>query len=155
MFDDYLTKNNVIITSNDNDSNAELGLEDNPNTMEDETEILRHLYKPHERLGFGTLALFRSMRFLAIVTAFMALFMFIAGIGNYKSFTVSRNEGMSILDRLSIANIIFSQPVCIQTYIGMNETRPLDCNAGLNASIIYDLYSTGIVPANTSHDMMA
>ena len=80
----------------------------NHNNLEDEQSIRKHLYKPHERLGFGTLALFRTMRFLAILMSCISLIMFCAGVGNYKSFPISRGESMSVLDRLSIANIIFS-----------------------------------------------
>lgn len=61
---------------------------------------------------------------------------------------------MSTLDQMSMANLIYSEPICITQYIGVNETRWIDCNVGTQASYMTDLTASGIVPANTSYDLL-
>ena len=50
-----------------------------------EVNIARH--KAHERLGFGYLAIFRTMRFLLVLMAIMAGLMLANGLRNYFSKT--------------------------------------------------------------------
>lgn len=58
------------------------------------------------------LAMFRSMVFLAVVCGLMALFMLFAGIANYLDAPGSF-LGYTFLNMLSIANLLYSGPVCI------------------------------------------
>ena len=87
------------------------------------------MHKPHERLGFGTLAIFRSMRFLASILAVMSLIMILAGYANFKAEPQSR-AGYKRLDVLSLANIDYSTPVCFQQYATLDEPRIIDCQMG-------------------------
>lgn len=73
VIDQYLSANGIVI--------EEYMIS---NESEDLSDINKRLHKPHERLGFGTLAIFRSMRFLAAVLASMSVIMVLAGIANSK-----------------------------------------------------------------------
>ena len=58
---------------------------------------------PHERLGFGILAMFRSMRFLAMVSGMFSVFMLAAGIANYEA-DMGTWPDFGPVDYLSMAN---------------------------------------------------
>ena len=70
------------------------------------------VWSPHDNLGFGTLALFRSQRFLAMISAVLAIFTMLAGISNYTA-----NPGMhptfTWIDEVSMANKNQSSPNCM------------------------------------------
>ena len=57
--------------------------------------------------------MFRTMRFLFLVTTFMAILMFGVGLANFRSDIVP-TEGYSVFDQFSIANTNFSTPYCVQ-----------------------------------------
>lgn len=78
---------------------------------EEELNILRH--KAHQRLGFGYLAMFRTMRYLFLVTIMLAVIMFFIGFLHWMEKPVA-TIGYSIFDELSIANANYSMPVCLQ-----------------------------------------
>lgn len=77
-----------------------------------EANIARH--KAHERLGFGYLAMFRTMRFLFVLMLVMSVMMLSNGLMNYFSKTDESPLGYNIFDELSIANAYYSMPVCVQ-----------------------------------------
>jgi len=56
--------------------------------------------------------MFRTMRFLFLVTTFMSILMFGVGLANYWADIVP-TEGYSIFDQFSIANTNFSTPYCV------------------------------------------
>ena len=58
------------------------------------------------------MALFRTMRFLALVTLMMAGFQMCVGVLNYTDDPLTP-DGYSILDKLSMANMKYSHPTCI------------------------------------------
>lgn len=67
---------------------------------------------PYEMLGFGYIALFRTMRFLALSFLILALLMGFTGILNLKS-SPQNDVGLSLADRISIANIETSHSTCV------------------------------------------
>ena len=81
----------------------------------DEALIMQHLkkeHKVHERLGFGYLALFRTMRFLLLIFAGMAMLMILAGVvDNYADNTAV--AGFSFISSHSMANLEYSANVCL------------------------------------------
>ena len=72
----------------------------------------KNILKAHERLGFGYLALFRTMRFLALITFLLAIMMFIAGSANWRASPVAIT-GFNTFDLFSMANVDYSAPTCI------------------------------------------
>ena len=67
---------------------------------------------PYELLGFGYIAHFRTQRFLALSFLMMAFLMGFAGILNLKA-SPQNNVGLSMSNRLSIANIETSHSTCV------------------------------------------
>jgi hypothetical protein len=55
--------------------------------------------------------MFRTMRFLFLVTTFMSILMFGVGLANFLA-DIEPTEGYSIFDQFSIANANFSTPFC-------------------------------------------
>lgn len=96
-------------------------------------------------LGFGYVAHFRTMRFLALSYLVLALLMGFTGFLNLKS-SPQNDAGLSVADRISIANIETSHSTCIQQYVQLNQTRRINCTSGY----IANLYSYGIVPSTTN-----
>lgn len=64
-------------------------------------------HKVYERLGFGYLSLFRTMRFLVLIFITMCSIMLSAGIADARADTETV-VGFTILDKLSIANLKYS-----------------------------------------------
>jgi hypothetical protein len=82
--------------------------------IEDSEELNIARHKAHERLGFGYLAMFRTMRFLLLIMLVMGILMLPIGILIYNSKEVPSPLGYNIFDELSIADAYYSMPVCIQ-----------------------------------------
>jgi hypothetical protein len=99
VIDQYLSANGIVV--------EEYSI---LNDCDDLSDFNKRLYKPHDRLGFGTLAIFRSMRFLAAVLASMSVIMVLAGYANSKG--EEQRPGYKRLDKLSLANIDYSTPIC-------------------------------------------
>jgi len=70
----------------------------------DATEkFFNDVYVPHERLGFGTLAFFRTIRFVAILSFIMSIFIISTGIANYVA-NPGRHDYYSVFDLFTLAN---------------------------------------------------
>lgn len=118
MLDDYLDANEIIVRDTKHSSDAKkyrASLTENDMEQESE-EIIKKRHKPLERLGFGFLSMFRTMRYLVIVTGCMALIMFIVGIQYFKASPYFL-PGFSASDLFSMSNLDFSESICIQQYI--------------------------------------
>jgi hypothetical protein len=63
-------------------------------------------------LGFGYIAHFRTLRFLALSFLVLAVFMGVTGALNLKS-SPQNDVGLSVADRISIINIETSHSTCI------------------------------------------
>lgn len=70
-----------------------------------------------------------------------------AGVANYHASPRTEPAGSSVLDQISIANLVSSAPVCIQQYVSLDESRSINCNNGDGR--ILDILSTGIVASGT------
>ena len=66
-------------------------------------KLINEVYMPHEKLGFGTLSFFRTIRFMAVLSFIFAVFVITTGISNYVS-----NPGLhaeySVFDLFTLAN---------------------------------------------------
>lgn len=82
-------------------------------------KFFNNVYVPHERLGFGTLAFFRTIRFVAVLSFVFSIFVITTGISNYVA-----NPGVhpefSVFDLFTLANKNQSSSVCVQQYVNLN-----------------------------------
>lgn len=83
----------------------------------------------------------------------MAILMFCSGVQYYKA--SPDQQGYGIIDHYSMANIDYSQPVCVQQYVALNETRMISCNLGSNGTAMKSIYSTGIVPSYSKESSLS
>jgi len=95
-----------------------LNLDERTNSVNDEDESASidsdsENRDPYELLGFGHIAHFRTMRFLALSFLVMAIFMGFTGVLNLKA-SPQNDVGLSFSSRLSISNIETSHSTCIQ-----------------------------------------
>jgi hypothetical protein len=74
--------------------------------------FFNNVYVPHERLGFGTLAFFRTIRFVAILSFIFSIFVVTTGIANYVA-NPGRHLTFSVFDLFTLANKNQSSSVCI------------------------------------------
>jgi len=82
------------------------------------------------------------MRYLFLALNMMAIIMMVIGYFMYQSYPYD-TAGWSIFDKFSIANLNASNPICVQQYVSLNESRKIDCDIG--HGLISKLYSSGIV----------
>jgi hypothetical protein len=99
----------------------------------------------YERLGFGYLALFRTMRFLLIVMMAIAIISFMSGIVDNAADT-NYSEGFNNVDSFSLANLKQAEYQCVQVYTNLNTSRSIGCSSA--DSIMGTIYATGIIPSD-------
>ena len=98
-------------------------------------------HKLHDRLGFGYLAYFSTMRYLLCSFLVLAALMVIPAV-KLQSANLVKQDGFSTFFYYSIANLDYSLPVCIQQYATQNTTMQIDCGYGdglMKAIISYGL----------------
>ena len=123
ILNEYFEKNNIAVTDN-----AVTG-EDAPLIYQGKIERKLKDHKPHIRLGYGYLAYFMSMRFMFLVFLLMSALMVVPAI--FLSNASRRPQpGFTWFFALSIANLNFSGPMCIQQYVEQSTTRTIDCGYG-------------------------
>jgi hypothetical protein len=66
----------------------------------------------------------------------------------------SRAASMTVSTQFTMANLIYSEPYCVQQYIPLNQTRFIDCNVGDNATYMTELTASGIVPTNATYNAL-
>lgn len=135
----------IVVKDTRSSSNVRRGSEHLSGSVDEEAES-KQQHKAHERLGFGYLAMFRTMRYLFIIQSFLAITTLLGGIA-YRKFDPVKTPGYSAFDEYSIANIDYSTPRCIQQYSGLDLPRTIDC--GSSSGIITSIISSGIISATT------
>lgn len=91
------------------------------------------------------------MRFLGFITFLMFVLMMVAGISNFTARKAGGRDGISFTEQFSLANVIYSQPVCIDMYVEETQPRAFDCNIGKDATSMVDISFFGIVPSNATY----
>lgn len=130
--DEYFAENSIKVTENPYTPGEFSVLQREKNMKE---------HKLHDRLGFGYLAYFSTMRYMLCSFLVLAVLMVIPA-GKLSSANLIKQEGFSTFFYFSIANLDYSLPVCIQQYATQNTTRNLDCGYGdgvMKAIISYGL----------------
>lgn len=99
----------------------------------------------HDRLGYGTLVFYKTMKFMIVISAILFFNLFVGGIAMYHT-NPGKHVTFSWIDEFSMANMNQSSVLCMQQYVSINSSRIINC--GLGGGFISNVTEIGVVPAN-------